>query len=130
MNEKVNYIPVKDIFVAVSNDEKDIWNVYVINKSDQPITNVIIATKGYGEINGEIKKTSILRHMVEKVDINAFELVEPIDPSLFQLTNEFWVSFYIGKQIYDKKYVFTPASFMVDNMVNLPLINKSGILHN
>lgn len=130
MNDKINYIPVKDVYIAVSNDDKDIWNVYVINKSEQPITNVIIATKGYGEINGESKKTSVLRHMVERVEKNTYELVEPIDPALFQLTNEFWVSFYIGRQIYDKKYVFTPASFLKDNMINLPLINKNGILHN
>ena len=68
--------------------------------------------------------------MIESIGVNSYGLIEPIDPALFKLANEFWVSFYIGNQIYDKKYVFTPASFLEDNMINLPLINKNGILHN
>ena len=130
MKNKVKYIPVKNVFVAISNDAENIWNVYVINKSNSPITNVLITSKGYGEINGETKKTSVLRHLLEKVDANSYQLIEPIEPSLFQLSNEFWVSFYIEKQIFDKKYIFTPASFLDDNMITLPLINKKGILHN
>ena len=129
MKEHLKHEKVKDVFVAISNDEKDIWNVYVLNKNNKPITNVLVSSKGYGNINDESKNTSTLRHLIEEIKSNSYGLVEPIDPSLFQLTNEFWVSFYIGKQIFDKKYIFTPASFLEENMINLPLVNKKGILH-
>lgn len=129
MKEDLKYPKVKDVHIAISNDEKDIWNVYIINKGLVSIKNVIISSKGYGEINGDVKKTSVLRSLIESISVNSFALVEPIDPNLFQLTNEFWVSFYIGTQIYDKRYVFTSASFLKENMIELPLINKKGILH-
>ena len=33
------------------------------------------------------------------------QLIEPMQQEVLRLTNTFWVSFYIGKQIYDKKYI-------------------------
>ena len=130
MIDDLKYPPVKDIHIAIANDKDDEWNVYLINKNGAKLENVLISSKGYGEINGEKKDTSILRHHFETLESNSFLFVEPILTDLFELFNEYWVSYYIGKQIYDKKFVFVPGSFIKDNMIDLPLINKRGILHN
>ena len=56
-------------------------------------------------------------------------LIEPIDPDLFHLFNEYWVSYYIEEQIYDKKFIFVPDSINISNISFIEMIQKEGILH-
>lgn len=129
MNAKVNYIPVKDIHVAIAQDD-GVHKAYLINRGTSHLHNILITSKGYGEINGEAKQTSVLRHHFDELNADSFLVIESMMEDIFDLSNEFWVSYYIGRQIYDKKFVFTPASFIQENMIDLPLVNKKGILHN
>ncbi len=123
---------VKDIAVAVAlegeSSESKTWYVYLINLKQQPIENVLITSKGYGEKDGEQVKTSVLRHMFPVVDATAFKVIEPIDEQTFGLNNEYWVSYYIGNQIFDKKFIFLPESIVDANFIRLPLINKPGVM--
>lgn len=129
MNDKVNYIPVKDIHVAIA-EEEGMRQVYLINRGDNYLHNILITSKGYGEIDGTPKETSVLRHHFDQLDPGSFLTVESIIDDVLGLSNEFWVSYYIGRQIYDKKFVFTPASFIEENIIDLPIVNKKGVLHN
>jgi hypothetical protein len=51
-----------------------------------------------------------------------------IDEQTFGLNNEYWVSYYIGKQIYDKKFIFLPESIIDSNFIKLPVVNKPGVM--
>jgi hypothetical protein len=123
---------VQEISVAVvlENETPDgaIWGVYIINLKDHPIETVIIASKGYGLKDGEEVKTSVLRHMLPLVEAKSFAKIELIDPQVFGLTNEYWVSYYVGKEIYDKKFIFLPESIIDNNFNKIPLINKPGVM--
>jgi len=123
---------VKDIAVAVAlegeNAESKTWYVYIINLKKEPIENVLITSKGYGEKDGEQVKTSILRHMIPLIESNAFKLIETIDEQTFGLNNEYWVSYYIGNQIYDKKFIFLPESIIDSNFIKIPVVNKPGVM--
>ncbi|MEE1885587.1 hypothetical protein [Pedobacter flavus] len=123
---------VEDIAIAVvlesETPEVKNWTVYILNLKNQPITNVLISSKGYGEHNGKEVKTSVLRHFVGDLAIHSFAGVEAIDPSVFGLTNEYWVSYYIDKVIYDKKFIFLPESIVDGNLIKIPLINKPGVM--
>ncbi|WP_342645043.1 hypothetical protein [Mucilaginibacter sp. CSA2-8R] len=123
---------VEDVAVAVALEgegpESKTWYVYVINLKDQPIENVMITSKGYGEKDGEQVKTSVLRHMMPKVESNASALIEPIDEQTFGLNNEYWVSYYVGKEIFDKKFIFLPESIVESNFIKLPVVNKPGVM--
>ena len=123
---------VKDIAIAVALEkesvESKIWYVYIINLKNEPIENVLITSKGYGEKNGEQVKTSTLRHMFPLVEGNSFKIIEPIDEQTFGLNNEYWLSYYIGTQIYDKKFIFLPESIVEMNFTRLPVINKVGVM--
>jgi hypothetical protein len=123
---------VKDIAIAVALEkesaESKIWYVYLINLKDVPIENVLITSRGYGEKDGEQVKTSTLRHMFPVVEPNGFKLVEPIDEQTFGLNNEYWLSYYIGKHIYDKKFIFLPESIVEMNFTKLPVVNKVGVM--
>lgn len=123
---------VKDIAIAVALEkesaESKLWYVYLINLKNELIENVLITSKGYGEKNGEKVKTSVLRHMFPKVESRAYKLIEPIDEATFGLNNEYWLSYYIGNNIYDKKFIFLPESIVDANFIKIPVINKPGVM--
>ena len=123
---------VKDIAIAVALEkesvESKIWYVYLINLKNEPIENVLITSKGYGEKDGVQVKTSTLRHMFPVIESNSYKLIEPIDEQTFGLNNEYWLSYYIGKEIYDKKFIFLPESIIDVNFIRLPVLNKVGVM--
>lgn len=104
------------------------WTVYLVNFKGIPITNVLISSKGYGEKNGKPVKTSILRHFLGDMKARSFKGVEAIDPEVFGLTNEYWLSYYIDGTIYDKKFIFLPESIVDENLIKIPLVNKPGVM--
>lgn len=123
---------VENISIAIvmesATPEAKTWNVYLINLKDEPIETVLISSKGYGEKDGEKVKTSILRHSIGNVGARNFALVELIDEQVFGLTNEYWLSYYIKGQIYDKKFIFVPESIVESNLIRIPVLNKPGVM--
>jgi hypothetical protein len=124
---------VKNVTLAVARKrnpgESDEWRVYLINNNDVPIENTLVASKGYGEKDGEKQMTSTLRHFLETVPPNAVALIEPIDPGLFHLNNEYWVSYYIDRQIFDKRFVFVPDAIREENISFIKELEMEGVLH-
>lgn len=123
---------VEDIAIAVALEKESVetklWYVYLINLKKEAIENVLITSKGYGEKDGESVKTSILRHMFPVVPAASSVLIEPIDEQTFGLNNEYWLSYYIGTQIFDKKFIFLPESIVEMNFIRLPVVNKLGVM--
>ncbi|MBG6233738.1 hypothetical protein IWX76_000293 [Pedobacter sp. CAN_A7] len=123
---------VQDVAMAVvlMNETPEVknWTVYLVNLKDEPITNVLISAKGYGEKDGRVVKTSVLRHFLGDIAPHSFAGVEAIDTEVFGLTNEYWLSYYIGGTIYDKKFIFLPESIVDENLMKIPLVNKPGVM--
>ena len=132
MKKDINPPKVEDIAVAIIKEVNDLggeeWFVYLINLKNKPIEGVLVSSRGYGEINGEVKKTATLRHFLNEMEPNSFKKIESLTEKLLSLSNEFWVSFYLNKQLFDKKYIFLAESVTKDNEVNIPIIGKKGIL--
>ena len=124
---------VKNVTLAVARRSMEEgtaeWKVYLINNNEDALENTLVASKGYGEKDGEKQNTSILRHFLERVEPHSTALVEPIDPAVFHLNNEYWVSYYIDRQIYDKRFVFVPDSIRDENMTFIPELDMHGVLH-
>lgn len=128
----INIPEVKNVTLAVARgpEENDgEWRVYLINNNEFPLENTLVASKGYGEKDGEKQNTSILRHFLETVPAHSTALIEPIDPAVFHLNNEYWVSYYIGSQIYDKRFVFVPDTICEENMSFIKELEMEGVLH-
>lgn len=123
---------VEDVAIAVvlmsETPEVKNWTVYLVNLKNEPITNVLITSKGYGEKDGKQVKTSLLRHFIGDVSAQSSAGVEAIDPAVFGLTNEYWLSYYIGSTIYDKKFIFLPESIVDSNLIRIPVLNKPGVM--
>lgn len=124
---------VKNVTLAVARRSVDglppEWKVYLINSNEHALENTLVASKGYGEKDGERQDTSILRHFLETVPPHSSALIEPIDPAVFHLNNEYWVSYYIGDQIYDKRFLFVPDTICEENMSFIPQLDMQGVLH-
>ncbi len=131
MKKDIEYLEVEDLAMAIVLEEENgqnVWNVFLINLHIVPIKNIIVTSRGYGELNGEIKKTSTLRHFFEELPELEFTRVEPIMENTFGLTNEFWVSFYINDKIYDKQYIFLPETINLKNFTKIPILNAEGVM--
>lgn len=134
MKKDIPFEPVEGVAIAIATTEDEfgqqVWNVYLINNNPFYLDNVLVASKGYGSQAGEEIKTSTLRHLFEQVPPNSFVKIEPIDPAIFHLYNEYWVSYYIGKKIYDKKFIFVPDTIVENNLIQISMLNMRGVLHN
>jgi hypothetical protein len=133
MKKDIEIPEVKNVTVAITREKnilhQDEWKVYLINKNRFPIENTLVASTGYGEKEGEQQRTSTLRHFLETVPAVGFVVVESIDPNVFHLNNEYWVSYYVGSQIYDRKFVFVPDSICEENLTFIKELNLEGVLH-
>jgi hypothetical protein len=133
MMKDIDIPEVRNVTLAIAREQPvgttAEWKVFLINKNDYPIENTLVASKGYGEKNGERQETSVLRHFLQTVPPNSGALIEPIDPAVFHLNNEYWVSYYIDKQIFDKRFVFVPDTISEENLSFIPEIEMEGVLH-
>ena len=135
MREELIGPKVENVAVAIVQEEGEdkqfIYNTYLINlRPDEIMEGIIITSKGYGEnVNtGEKIKTSMLRHCLEILLPNEAARIEPIMEEVFGLTNEYWVSFYQDKKMFDKKFIFLPETIKKENCITIPIINKKGVL--
>ena len=133
MKKDIDIPEVKNVTLAVVREKNPVnqeeWKIYLINNNDFPIENTLVASRGYGEKDGEEQRTSTLRHFLETVKGKSSAIVESIDPKVFHLNNEYWVSYYIGREIYDKRFVFVPDTICEENLVFIEEIEKEGVLH-
>jgi len=126
---------VEDLAIAVVPREdrvedpaEDLWDTYIINLKEEKIKSVLIASQGYGELDGTQMKTTTLRHFFEEIGPLEILKIEPIQRKLFDLTNEYWVSFNFDGYMYDKKYVFVKGSISDINFTLIPFINRKGVM--
>jgi hypothetical protein len=133
MKKDIKFPPVEGVLIAVAKESDElnssVWNVYLINRNPFVLDNIFVRSKGYGLFKEEKQETSVLRHHIPRVDAGEMVLVEPIDPALFHLNNEYWVSYFIGNQIFDKKFIFLPESIIDANLTHIPDLNIHAILH-
>jgi len=133
MKKDIEIPRVENVTLAIAREKNLLdqheWKVYLINNNSFPIENTLVASKGYGEKNGETQRTSTLRHFLDRVPAQSTAVIEPIDPSVFHLNNEYWVSYYVDTQIYDKKFVFVPDTICDANIILVKELQLEGVLH-
>lgn len=132
MKKDIEHPEVEGIAVAVVKQTNDLgeedWYAYFLNLKNVTVQNVLVTSRGYGMLDNEEIKTSTLRHFLEDVPPMSAMKIELIMDNVFGLSNEYWVSFYIGKTIYDKKYIFLPESIIEDNFTHIPVLETAGVM--
>ena len=132
MKKDIKFPEAEGIKIAIARkkNEQEVyeWFAYLLNTKEIDLHNVIITCRGYGEIDGEARSTSTLRYFFEIVPALGTYLIEPLSPEVFVLSSEYWVSYYIGNQIFDKKFVFTPEFIGRADYTYIKQIDLEGIL--
>ena len=124
---------VENVFLAAVQEWSDdfmekVWYAYLINDSDFLIESVMIVSKAFGTIDGEMKKTSLLRHAFIEVPAVSVVKIEMMEKSVLVLNNEFMVTFFMGNQLYDRKFIFKANSITPDYVEEVPILFVDGVI--
>lgn len=124
---------VENVFVAAVQEWNDdfmekVWYAYLVNDSDFLIESVMVVSKAFGTIEGEMKKTSLLRHAFVEVPPVSVVKIEMMEKSVLALNNEFMVTFFMDNKLYDKKFIFKAQSVNEESTEEVPILFVEGII--
>ncbi len=133
MKSDITIPKVENVFLAAVQEWSDdfmenIWNVYLVNDSDFDLDSVMVVSKAFGTIDGEMKKTSLLRHAFMQVPAVSVVKIEMVEKSVLRLNNEFMVTYFIGSTLYDKKFIFKAQSITPDYVEEVPILFVDGVI--
>ncbi len=124
---------VENVFLAAVQEWSDdfmekVWYAYLVNDSDYNLDSVMVVSKAFGTIDGEMKKTSLLRHAFIEVPSVSVVKIEMLEKSVLVLNNEFMVTFFIGNQLYDRKFIFKANSITPDYVEEVQILFVDGVI--
>jgi hypothetical protein len=88
----------------------------------------MVVSKAFGTIDGEMKKTSLLRHAFVEIPAVSVVKIEMIEKSVLTLNNEFMVTYFIDGTLYDKKFIFKANSINETEMEEVPILFVDGVI--
>jgi len=133
MKQDIIIPEVENVFLAALHQWNDdfmekMWTVYLVNDSDFDLDGVMVVSKAFGTIDGEMKKTSLLRHAFQHIPAVSTIKVELIEKSVLALNNEFMLTYFIGNTLYDKKFIFKKNFFQELPTEEVPILFEEGII--
>ena len=133
MKSDIKIREVENIFLAAIHEWSDdfmenIWNVYLVNDSDYKIESVMVVSQASGTLDGEMKKTSLLRHAFIEIPPVSSVKVEMIEKSVVQLNNEFMVTYFLENKLYDKKFIFKKHFNTTMEIEEVPVLFVDGFV--
>jgi len=131
MKKDIQIPEVSNVLVAVVKEfnkefQCEDWNAYIINTKKVDLEMILIVSKGYDEDKG--METAVLRHKIEKLPANSFAKIELIQNEVLKLTNFFYVTFFEGNTMFERKYIFEKGVIKEGNLRQISVLNKRGIL--
>ncbi len=111
----------------LNKEQEMVWNIYILNYKDTTIDSVLVTSKGYGVKDGEEVETSVLRHFVKEIPPQSVARIEPLIEDVFSLTNEYFVTYYEGSTIFERKFIFEPYQISLKNTVFITFMGQQGI---
>lgn len=133
MNKDIIIPVVENVFIAAVQEWSDdfmekVWYAYLVNDSDFNLEGVMVVSKAFGTIDGEMKKTSLLRHAFVEIPAVSVVKIEMIEKSVLTLNNEFMVTYFIDGTLYDKKFIFKANSINEIEMEEVPILFVDGVI--
>ena len=133
MKKDIEIPEVENVFLAAVQEWSDelmekVWYVYLINDSDFDLDSVMVVSKAFGTLDGEMKKTSLLRHTFIQVPAVSVKKIEMIEQNVLQLNNEFMVTYFIDSTLFDKKFTFRAQSITPDYVEEVPILFVDGVI--
>jgi hypothetical protein len=126
MKKDLDIEEVSGVYIAFL-PNRDNWSVYVINNRKEALETVIVNASGEGKLEGKEKQTATLRFLLNDIQAESVKPFELLMPDSLKISHRYWVSYYIGNRIFDKKFVYTPDLYDED-LQDLPVFGSPGIL--
>ncbi|MFT6746569.1 MAG: hypothetical protein ACJAZ2_000910 [Glaciecola sp.] len=133
MKKDITLPKVENVHVAIVKEKNDkdefIWNVYLINKQDFTLENVLVSSTGYRTDNkGNKQNSSTLRHFLKDIPAQSSKKIEPIIEDVFALNNEYFVTYFSSTGMAEKQFVFVPDSILEKNFTAIPFMEAKGVM--
>ncbi|MBL7775320.1 MAG: hypothetical protein JNK89_04920 [Saprospiraceae bacterium] len=134
MIKDIPVLKVENLAMAViprletEQDHELFWDAYLLNLKEEAIYSVLVNSTGYGLLEGEQRRTTTLRYFWDRIEPMTAVKVEPVQKSVLDLANEYWISFSFHDYLYDKKYVFVPGSLHAQHFTEIPLLQRKGVM--
>jgi hypothetical protein len=129
MKKDIPIIQVSQVGIAIIPEtDSELWEVYLINLKDRMLRDIIVNSRGYGEVDGKKIETPTMRYYFEYLGKENAMKIELIQDDLLKVANEYWISFKIDDYLYDKKLVFVQGSISSDYFSNIPIVEKRGVI--
>jgi hypothetical protein len=133
MKSDITIPKVENVFMAAIQEWSDdfmekVWYVYLINDSGFELDSLMVVSKAFGMVDGEMKKTSLLRHAFMKVPSVSVMKVEMIEKKVLTLNNEFMVTYFIGSTLFDKKFIFRTNTINENATEEVPILFVNGVI--
>lgn len=133
MKSDITIPKVENVFLAAIHEWSDdfmekVWYAYLVNDSDFNLDSVMVVSKAFGTLDGEMKKTSLLRHSFANIPPVSVVKIEMLETSVLRLNNEFMVTYFIGDKLYDKKFIFRAQTITPDYVEEVPILFVDGVI--
>ena len=133
MKKDIQIPVVENVFLAAVQEfsvefNEKVWYIYLVNDSDFALDSVMIVSSAFGTLDGEMKKTSLLRHAFPAVPAVSVVKVELLENSVLALNNEFMLTYFIENKMYDKVFIFKSNSINENNTEEVPILFVEGVI--
>lgn len=132
MKKDIEIPEVKDVYIAAIKEKSgsdEAWYVHIINDKNSNLDQIIINSRGYViEGNKKVWVSSSMRHQIAELAPKTAQKVELISPEVFEIYNEYWLTFFESGKLYDRKFTFGPHTIDDNFLDPLPVLDNKGIL--
>jgi hypothetical protein len=120
---------VENLWLAVTAEYNETFKgndyyVYLINKRKAALEMVLVLSQG----SDDTRKTSTMRHKIEKLPAQSFARVELMQEEVLTLDNSFKVTFFEGSRMHEKDFLLKKGSLKEGNLRHIDMLGKRGLL--
>lgn len=120
---------VKQLSLAISQEYNEAFKAndhyaYLINHKEVDLEMVLIVSQG---LDGQ-KKTSTMRHKIERLPASSFAKVELMQEEILALNNHFKITFFENNQMFEKEFILPKNSLKDGALRHIEILNKKGIV--
>lgn len=124
---------VENVYIAAVQEWNDdfmqkTWYAHLINDGDYTLEGVMVVSGASGMLDGEIRKSSMLRHAFVEIPPVSAVKIELIEDSVLVLDNSFMITYFIDNVLYDKTFVFRANTIDEKATEEVPVLFKEGIM--
>lgn len=133
MKKDIEIPDVKDVYIAavleLDENNNAFWYIHLINGKNEILEGIMITSCGYMFTEkGRETVSSTFRHKMNDMLPKTVLKIEMLDPQVFEIYNEYWVTFFCNNKLMECKFTFEPFTIGKNYLAAVPLLKDKGIL--